>query len=211
MTGSGEARPGGRTARTREAVHRATRELLADPTAEVSMAGVAARSGVHPTTLYRRWRTVESIVLEVAIADVTDRLPVAATGDLRGDLTDYVHRLLTSLQRSGTSSVLKAMLAAAAQARERADVAVFVEPRIRQFQAMLDAAGVTEINGTRLVELILAPAYLWVQLNAPLDPDLDTDRLVDTVLGVVRWKRGDRGGPRVSTVLRTVEADQGRP
>ncbi len=153
------------------------------------MAGIATRSGVHPTTLYRRWRTVESIVLDLAIDQITDRIPVPATGDLRHDLTDYVRRLLASLQRSGTSIVLQAMIAAAAQARERADVAPFVEPRICQFQAMLDAADVTEIDGTRLVELILAPAYLWMQLNAPLNPDLDTERLVETVLTVARWHR----------------------
>ena len=61
-----------------------------------------------------------------------------------------------------------------------------MRPRIRQFQAMLDAAGVTRIDGLRLFDLILAPAYLWAQLGAPLDPDEGTARLVDTVLSVAR-------------------------
>ena len=168
---SGVARPGGRTARTREAVHAAARELLAEPGAEVTMAAVAERSGVHPTTLYRRWRTVESIVLDLAVERVTEESPVPASGDL-----------LAGLRRSGTGTLLQALLAASAQARDTAEVADIVEPRIRQFQAMLDAAGVTGVDGLRLVELVLAPAYLWAQFGAPLDPDLDTERLVEAVV-----------------------------
>ena len=53
------------------------------------------------------------------------------------------------------------------------------------FQEMLDAAGVTQIDGLRLVEeSVLAPAYLWAQFGEPLDPAEGTERLVDTVLSV---------------------------
>jgi hypothetical protein len=50
----------------------------------------------------------------------------------------------------------------------------------------VDTAGVTRIDGLRLFDLILAPAYLWAQLGAPLDPGEGTARLVDTVLSVAR-------------------------
>lgn len=179
---SGTARPGGRTARTRDAVHRAVRELLTESDAVLTMSAVAGRSGVHPTTLYRRWRTIESLVLDLAVERVNDESPVPATGDLRADLTEYVHRLLGGLRDAGTSTLLQALLAAAAQADDPAELAELIGPRVRRFQAMLDAAGVTAIDGLRLVELVLAPAYLWMQFGAPLDPDADTQRLVDGVL-----------------------------
>jgi AcrR family transcriptional regulator len=184
-TGSG--RPGGRTARTRRAVHDAVRALLSEPGADLSIPAVSARSGVHETTIYRRWRTIESLVLDVALERVSEESPVPATGDLRADLTSYVHQLLTALQQAGPRPpFLQALLRATAQAHEAADVTGIVQPRIRQFQAMLDAAGVTRIDGLRLFELVLAPAYLWAQLGAPLDPDAGTARLVDTVLCVAR-------------------------
>ncbi len=42
------------------------------------------------------------------------------------------------------------------------------------------------IDGMGCIELVIAPAYLWAQLGAPLDPAKDTGRLVDTVLRVTR-------------------------
>ncbi len=50
----------------------------------------------------------------------------------------------------------------------------------------VDAAEVTRIDGLRIFDLVLAPAYLWAQLGAPLDPDESTARLVETVLTVAR-------------------------
>ena len=47
---------------------------------------------------------------------------------------------------------------------------------------MLDAAGVTRIDAMRLMEIIIAPAYFWAQLGAPLDPDRDAGRLIETAL-----------------------------
>lgn len=47
---------------------------------------------------------------------------------------------------------------------------------------MLDAAGVTRIDGMRLMEIIIAPVYFWAQLGAPLDPDRDAGLLIETAL-----------------------------
>lgn len=57
-----------------------------------------------------------------------------------------------------------------------------VAPRPTQFQALLDAAGVTRIDGMRLMETIVAPAYFRAQLGAPFDPDRDASRLVEIAL-----------------------------
>jgi len=51
----GEQRPGGRSARVRSSVLDATVELLEDVGYErLSVEAVAARAGVHKTTVYRR-------------------------------------------------------------------------------------------------------------------------------------------------------------
>lgn len=181
---TGSLRPGGRTARTRVAVLTAVRETLADPEAELTIPAIAQRAGVHATTVYRRWRTIESLLLEVVVSDVRESSPVPATGDLRADLTDYVGRLLASLRGPHALGMLRALLAASRTAEDAQDVTEVVQPRIDDFQAMLDAAGVTTVDGLRLIEIVIAPAYLWAQLGAPLDPGTDTERLVSTALTV---------------------------
>lgn len=181
---TGNERPGGRTARTRRAVHDAVRALVAESDVELTIPAVAARSGVHATTLYRRWHTIESLLLDVAVDDLNAQHPVAATGDFAADLTRYVHGLLTSIRRSGQLAFFQAVQSASRQPDAAAEVSALVEPRVAQFQELLDAAGVTAIDGMRLIELIIAPAYFWAQVGAPLDPDRDTSRLVETVLRV---------------------------
>ena len=183
---TGVERPGGRTARTRRRVHDAVRGLAGEPGQELSIPAVAARAGVAATTVYRRWRTIESLVLDVAVEDLTTQSPVAATGDLEHDVTVYVHRLLAGIREKGRPLFFHAMLAAARHANAPEEVEDLVAPRLAQFQRMLDAAGVTRIDGMRLMELTVAPAYFWAQLGAPLDPEADTARLVDTVLIAAR-------------------------
>lgn len=181
---TGIERPGGRTARTRRAVHDAVRALLAEREGELSIPAVAARSGVHATTVYRRWRTIESLLLDVAVDDLNAQHPVAVTGDLETDLTSYVHGLLASIRDARQLAFFEAVQSAARQPDAAVDVAVLVEPRVAQFQELLDAAGVATIDGLRLVELIIAPAYFWAQVGVPLDPDRDTRRIVEAVLRV---------------------------
>jgi hypothetical protein len=45
-----------------------------------------------------------------------------------------------------------------------------------------EIADVTRIDAMRLSEIVVAPAFSWAQLGAPLDPERDTSRLVDSAL-----------------------------
>src|ERR1700709_2184913 len=64
---STQTRPGGRSTRVRADVHRATLELLAEhPSETLTLPVIAARAGVHPTTLYRRWGSIGELLTDVA-------------------------------------------------------------------------------------------------------------------------------------------------
>jgi AcrR family transcriptional regulator len=197
---TGSLRPGGRTAKTRDAAHAAVRGLMASggPSA-VTMAAVAERAGVHQTTLYRRWRTVEALVLDVAAADVASAFPVPATGDLRADLTAYVDHLVDDLARPGSLGFFQAIVAAAET--EGVEVAQeLTAPRMDQFQALLEADGAPELTTVDLFELVLAPVFTWALLGGfPAGPNGDRRpdgaRLVDNVLAVrASRKRGETAG-----------------
>ncbi|MFE0173321.1 TetR/AcrR family transcriptional regulator [Streptomyces sp. NPDC059002] len=188
---SGTARPGGRTARTREAVRAATRELLAESTdGTVEIAEVAARSGVHLATIYRRWRTADGLIIDAVVDELDSRSPLPATGDLRADLQTWVTNLLTDLARPGHLTFFRALLRAG---NEGQDALSFAEPRIRQIQATLDAADATVLTWMDIFELILSPAYVRALLSLPMDPATDAVRLVDNVL-TIRSAREQRTG-----------------
>ncbi|MFJ8545006.1 TetR/AcrR family transcriptional regulator [Streptomyces sp. NPDC093586] len=93
-----DRRPGGRTARIRAQVLDAVRAELAESGHEgLTMEGVAARAGVHRTTVYRRWRDVGGLLADViAAAGEIDWQP-PDTGSLRGDLTALNQEIQESL------------------------------------------------------------------------------------------------------------------
>ncbi|MFD9895262.1 TetR/AcrR family transcriptional regulator [Amycolatopsis sp. NPDC059027] len=98
-----ETRPGGRTARTRAAVHNAVRELFAEGQDQPSVREVSERSGVHEVTIYRRWGRIESLVLDVAVTQLNEEAPFPDSGDLRRDLLGWAHAVAGQVKtREGT-------------------------------------------------------------------------------------------------------------
>ncbi len=86
-------RPGGRSARVRAAVIAATlAELVDRGYSGVSLDDVAARAAVHKTTVYRRWRNKEALVLDAMLEQASQTVAVPDTGSLRGDLLELARR-----------------------------------------------------------------------------------------------------------------------
>ena len=111
--GEGEraSRPGGRTARVRAEVLAAVQAELAEHGYDgLTIDAVAARSGVHRTTVYRRWKTVAGLLVDLLQAGLDDSWEPADTGSLEGDLIALnreVHAALTE-QPSVTQAVIAA-------------------------------------------------------------------------------------------------------
>jgi len=170
MQGRGATRrAGGRSARVRSAVHGAVTELLAEPDAELTVAAVAARSGVHATSVYRRWGTLEALLLDVAVDRLSEASPMPDTGTLRGDLLNYARHAAHDLAQPDGLAFLRAVINASGAAAKAAqhpgtDPAVaFLAARGAQIQAMLDRAagrGEPRLHYTDVLDVVLAPLYL---------------------------------------------------
>jgi AcrR family transcriptional regulator len=80
-------RLGGRSARVREEVLAATvvelREVGYDG---LNIAAVAARAGVHETSIYRRWKSREGLVTEATFALFAQKIVMPDRGSLKEDL-----------------------------------------------------------------------------------------------------------------------------
>ena len=71
---------GGRTARTRQKAHEAVRSLFREGRDAITVREVSERSGIHEVTIYRRWGTIESLVLDVAVTQLIEETPVSQLG-----------------------------------------------------------------------------------------------------------------------------------
>ncbi|WP_246585928.1 TetR-like C-terminal domain-containing protein [Streptomyces yatensis] len=88
-------------------------ELDRDSFAALTLDRLARRSGVHVSTIRRRWRTVEGVVVEL-LAERSSMLPTPDTGDFRRDLTQLTQAIADFNNALRNRNVLQGLLAAAA-------------------------------------------------------------------------------------------------
>jgi AcrR family transcriptional regulator len=74
----------------RQAVLAATVELLSSQgLAGATVAAVARAAGVHETSVYRRWKTRENLILDALTTELDSALPIPDTGRVREDLLRF--------------------------------------------------------------------------------------------------------------------------
>ncbi|MEU9118735.1 TetR/AcrR family transcriptional regulator [Streptomyces sp. NPDC048506] len=137
----GETRPGGRTARTRQAVLAAVLEELDEGGfGELTMEKVAQRSGIHVATLYRRWRCIEGLVCE-SLTDLSGSVPLPDTGTLPGDLHALARSIVAFYGEPRMRRLIEAVVSAAARDPQAATVLrTFFEERLPLAGRMVERA-----------------------------------------------------------------------
>ncbi|MFG3348538.1 TetR/AcrR family transcriptional regulator C-terminal ligand-binding domain-containing protein [Streptomyces sp. NPDC048018] len=186
----GSRRPGGRTARTRAAVRDAVLTGLAEhgyPALTVEY--VAEHSGVHKTTLYRRWGGVEGMVADALAGE--DEWTPPDTGSLAGDLRALAHEVVDAFADPGQAAAPAALVAAAFQsAQAAASLRAFYEERFRRCESVVehavargDAPAGTDAGA--VVRAVSAPLFLRLFVTRePVDAAV-ADQAARTVLAAV--------------------------
>lgn len=157
-------RPGGRSARVQAAVFEATVHLLQEQGYEaLSFASIAARAGVHETSLYRRWGTKEQLVLAAVSGQVEKGYPLPDTGSLRSDLILLVRFLRGFL----LSCVGQALIQIANASRNSPDISAFCQ------------------NYWQHRDPCLQPLFERAVERGELSPQVDCQLVFETLLGVL--------------------------
>ncbi len=100
-----------RSERTEAAILSATRDLLAEcGVRNLTVEGVAARSGVAKTTIYRRWRSKDELALAVLIDMVQTVAPAAERADSRAELIALVQGAVRVLGKSLMGTVMQGLV-----------------------------------------------------------------------------------------------------
>ncbi|MEU4742248.1 TetR/AcrR family transcriptional regulator, partial [Actinosynnema sp. NPDC023658] len=110
------SRPGGRSARVREAVLAAVHAELAERDyRDLTVEHVADRAGVHKTTVYRRWGSVDVLVADALDHTRETDWPVPDTGTVEGDLIAIATEVADTFTDPARRPVPVAVVAAALQ------------------------------------------------------------------------------------------------
>lgn len=165
-------RPGGRSARVRDAVYTAVGQLVGEGHRDtMTIPQVAERAGVNPTSIYRRWGGIEALLEEVAVAALTQDQPLPDTGTIAGDLQAWAAIIAADIARPARVIYLRAMVAARGVLIEACPC---TELRVRQAEQMIERArqrGERTPTSRQVVDHIIAPLYHHAVFGLAAGPD----------------------------------------
>jgi AcrR family transcriptional regulator len=164
-------RPGGRSTRVREAALRAALlELSETGWDSLSVERIAERSGVHKTTIYRRWGSADRVALEALLERGSEGIPIPNTGDIRLDLIALGRSIAASISEPVGRSVAAAAIGAPDSSSIRAISDAFWSERFEQVGSVVTEAierGQLP-RGTdpaRVIEGVAAPVWFRVMVS----------------------------------------------
>jgi AcrR family transcriptional regulator len=187
---------------TEEAILEATREILAKEGVQgLTIEGVAARSGVAKTTIYRRWRSKHELALAVLIAMVEQQVQSSHDlGDTRAELIAFVNRAIKILNSTLMGRVMPGLVSdfaadpeLAKAFRERV-VTRRVGELNRILERAIDRGSIRRDADIEIAnELLFGPVYYRLFLSGkPLNKDF-AERAVNAFMA---YARAGRGAPR---------------
>ncbi|MHA3701041.1 TetR/AcrR family transcriptional regulator [Jatrophihabitans sp. YIM 134969] len=180
------SRPGGRNARVLDAIHTAVGELVAEGADRITMPVVAERAGVNPTTLYRRWSTVDVLLEEVAVAALTrDDESAPDTGSIARDLREWALVIARDVRRPARSRYLRAMVAARVDLVAHCPVMETRRTQAAQMVRRARARGEATPTVQQVLDHVISPIYHHVAFALEVD-DAFARRLVRDVLSMAR-------------------------
>lgn len=175
-------RTGGRSARVREAVLAAVLdELTINGYAALSVEAVASRAGVNKTTVYRRWPTLDELVVDALTTWSYDAIPDLDTGSIETDLLALGKTLAEQLNAGVGRQIVSVVLTAGLRSAQLRDAtrryfdhqAERATPVVAQAIERGELPANTDTNA--LLTTFRAPLfYRMVTTGDPIDEDLIT-------------------------------------
>ncbi|MFT3662800.1 MAG: TetR/AcrR family transcriptional regulator [Gordonia sp. (in: high G+C Gram-positive bacteria)] len=158
-------RPGGRSARVREAVHQAVLEVVIDEGVDkVGIPEISRRAGVRNSSVYRRWGTRENLLVDALLTASERTLPVPDTGSLHGDLSTFASNLIAYLDTPLGDGLARTLASISDSEETRSAREAFWAGRLQAVLPMITRAIERgelppDTDGRTLIELVIAPIH----------------------------------------------------
>jgi AcrR family transcriptional regulator len=172
MSAPGTVRPGGRTARTAEAVFAAAvGELSERDYSDISIESIAARAGVHKTTVYRRWGSKVELIRQVLVGAAAARIQLPDSGSIDTDARALARAVQAILSLPEGAAITRALIAGALSSPEIAEVMdQFWAARLEAISVIVRRAiGRGQLpagtDAAALMHAVAAPLYYQLLVN----------------------------------------------
>jgi AcrR family transcriptional regulator len=172
-------RTGGRSARVRQAVLSAVLDELNDNGyAGLSVEAVASRAGVNKTTIYRRWPTLDDLLVDALMTWSEDAIPGTATGSIETDLLTLGRELADQLNGGLGRQIVAVVLTAGLRSPQLREATrrYFDQQAVRAAPVVAQAIDRGELpantDANALLTTFRAPLfYRMVTTGDPIDED----------------------------------------
>ncbi|WP_327100619.1 TetR/AcrR family transcriptional regulator C-terminal ligand-binding domain-containing protein [Nocardia vinacea] len=160
------------------------------PVHAVSVAAVARLAGIHETSVYRRWKTRERMILDALTTRSEASLVVPDHGSLREDLTDLMKQACDYLGSPVGRSLLQMSVTAADYPAASEARRQYFETRLRAMEPVVERAITRgEVQSGIAAIDVLEPLFATIQMRViltgrPITPDLP-EKLVSVVVNGV--------------------------
>jgi len=167
----------------------AYRLLAQNGLSNLTIADVAADSGVHETTIYRRWKNPIALAGDACLAAMAEAIPAPSTGRLREDLIELTERIIEVLEGPSGRALLDIC---------RIDEANVSAARASFFEARFAAVAEIFANAVQrrewkkgvdykfALEMLVAPIYFRALVTQQPLPAWPVAAAVDVVLTGLR-------------------------
>ena len=148
-------RTGGRSARVQESIHRAVRDLLLEhDRSALSVPMIATRAGVTPSTIYRRWGDLTTLLADAALERLRPDAPIDQ-GSLHQDLLTWSEMYLDEMSSAPGRALMRDVAASTSGCVGKCAAMVR-----EQLQVMIDRAiarGEVSASADDMIDAVVAP------------------------------------------------------
>jgi AcrR family transcriptional regulator len=179
----GGPRPGGRSARVQAAVHRAVRELQDEVgRSEVTVPAIALRAGVTPSTIYRRWGTLQQLLSDVALERLRPDAEPPDTGSFAGDLRLWMEQYADEMASAPGRALIRDVLGGS-EPTNACQCSAFTTGHLEQMRQRALSRGETAVDVATIMDQVFAPLMYRILFGAVSPSAEDAHRLVARALG----------------------------
>ncbi|MER7468720.1 TetR/AcrR family transcriptional regulator [Streptomyces sp. NPDC097981] len=184
MSAQATPRPGGRSARVQQSVHQAVRDLEAEVGRDaLTVPLIAARAGVTPSTVYRRWGDLRALLSDVAVERLRPDAPPADCGSLRADLEAWTVQFAEEMSSTAGRTYIRDALLGDPEQGNAARCSDYAAEQLKAIGVRAAGRGEAVPDVETLLDVVVAPLMYRILFRPSDLSEAYAARLVAAALG----------------------------